>query len=592
MSHRTATSRSRGLVRALVLGMAASTPALAGDRPRGPDWIVGDAVASVEVVRPSDLIKRLTNEPVPTLLGSIPGYQRYLAGDAYREHRAALEVVSGRLGTTWDRALENILGDGLVLAIEPGTPPRGILVATPRDPAFLAKSLETLIALAREDAATKGKPDPIRSAEHRGVLGYNLGPNVALAIVDGTLVIAESAETLKSVIDRSIDPLDPGSTLAGEPLWKARRSADLSGDALAWAFLRVDRLRKLDSNALKVPDQVNPLAGLLFSDWVEAVRKTPWTSAGLTWTEQRLGLDLTVATPPEGYSEALRRYLPSEGKGASTPLAVKGSIASVSLWRDLSSLWEVRSDLFPPEVVQGFAQLDTVAGTFFGGRDFGTDVLGALGSNWRLVIASQDTSDFDPMPADKLPAFALIADLKPDDPDFAIRLKSAFQSIIGLINLGAAESKAPPLMLGSETIDGVAVATSKFLKPKVVEPTEPVHTRHNFTPSAAQVGDHFILSSSLGLVRNLIPALKNPTEPTGATVLIEADGAELAGLVAANRPKLVMQNMLEQGNDKPKAESEIDFLARALKTLGRGSFSAIDSPEEVRLRLNFKLQTP
>ena len=592
MRHRGRTPTARLAPWAFVIALGATTSALAGG-PRGADWIAGDAVVYLEVARPADLIARLTENPVPALLESVPAYKRYLSSEAYVAQRKGVDAVAARLGTTWDKALVELLGGGLVLAVEPGTPPQGILIATPRDPAFLARTVETLLAMARDDASAKGQPDPFESAQHRGITRHEIAGKVALAIVDGTLVVANSPRTLRTIVDRSIDHPEAARTLAGDPLWQARRSAHLTGDASAWAFLRVDRLRQLDPNALKVPDEVNPLGTLLFADWVEALRKSPWASVGLTWTENRLGAELTLPTPDGGYSDALKRFLPAKGKGARTPIVVKGSIASITLSRDLSSLWEVRSELFTPQVVQGFAQLDTVAGQFFGGRDFGTGVLGALGADWRLVVARQDYTGLDPIPSDKLPAFALVADLKPDDEEFAIRLKSAFQSFIGLVNLGAAQTKAPPLMLGSETVDGVTISTSRFLKPRVgPAPGEPVNSRHNFSPSVAQVGDHFILSSSVGLTRDLIPALKEPARPTDATLLIEANGAELSALVAENRPRLVMQNMLEKGNDKPKAETEIEFLARVLKTLGRGSLSALDTPSELRLRLDFSLETP
>ena len=182
----------------------------------------------------------------------------------------------------------------------------------------------------------------------------------------------------------------------------------------------------------------------------------------------------------------------------------------------MSAIWEVRNDLFPPQVVQGLAQLDTFAGQYFGGRDFGSGVLGAIGADWRIVVAEQDYSQIKPVPDLKLPAFALVIDLKPDDDDFAQRLKVAFQSFIGLANLGAAQSKAPPLELGSETVDGVTIATSHFMVPKAAPGSkEPVHQRQNFSPSAAQVDSHFILSSSLGLTKDLIPV--RPQDPPRQT---------------------------------------------------------------------------
>jgi hypothetical protein len=572
---------------AAVLALLAASPSLA-EGPRGAGWISGDAVAYVEVARPSAILDRLTGEPVRGLLHSSPDFQKYLADDGYRQGRAAVDAVAGALGTTWDKALIDLVGGGLMLAVEPSTPPRAFLIATPRDPAFLVKTLDKILELARADAAGKGQPDPVKSAEHRGIKGYGLGPKAALAIVDGLLVFADSGDSLKAIIDRSIDRPDPATMLPGDPLWQARRKAQLSGDEAAWGLVRIDRLRQIQPKALAIPAQANPLLTLLFADWIEAARKAPWASASLTWTPRHLGASLTLATPPGGYSDVFKRYLPARGKGAPSLALPRGVIASLGLWRDLASLWEVRSDLFPPEVVQGFAQLDTVAGTYFGGRDFGTGVLGALGTDWRLVVARQDASTLDPVPDDKLPAFALIADLKPDDEDFAVRLKSAFQTFIGLANVGAAQNKAPPLMLGSETLDGVAISTARFLKPKAgPTPGEPVPSRHNFSPSIAQVGDHFILSSSASLVRDLIPALKNPAGPSDASLVIAAEGAELAALIEENRTRLVMQNMLEKGNDKPKAEDEVGVLARIVRALGRGSLSALDSPESVQFRVDF-----
>jgi hypothetical protein len=240
--------------------------------------------------------------------------------------------------------------------------------------------------------------------------------------------------------------------------------------------------------------------------------------------------------------------------------------------------------------VQGLAQLDTFAGQYFGGRDFGSGVLGAIGPDWRLVVAEQDYSTIKPVPDTKLPAFALVIDLKPDDDDFAQRLKVAFQSFIGLANLGAAQSKAPPLELGSETVDGVTIATSHFMAPKAAPGAkEPVHQRQNYSPSAAQVDNHFILSSSLGLTKDLIPVLRQPAKQTDVTAILAADGKALVHLLELNRVRLVSQNMLEKGNDKATASAQIDLLLGLLRYAGVGTLTAKDGADAVDFRLDFAL---
>ncbi|HEX8203013.1 MAG TPA: hypothetical protein VF590_21230, partial [Isosphaeraceae bacterium] len=523
----------------LAIGGAAMLAAGARAEPPRPARLVGaDAVIYAELLRPADLIDRATGPRLQEALAAIPGAAEALNGQAYLDFRAKVDFVAGLLGTTWEQGLADAAGGGVVVAVEEGTPPRVYVVVTPRDPEFLARAHAKLLELARKDAADHGRPDPVKQAEYRGITGYSLGGREAHAIVAGQLVIADGSEALKAVIDRAA--AQDAASIAADPEWTARR-AEVAPGALAWGHARLDRLRRLDPKRFGVPERVNPLATLLFAPWVEALRRAPWTTAAVSWTEDRLGAELTLPTPPGGYSEPLKRFLPPKGAGAPAPVRPPGTIADLGFWRDLAAVWEVRAELFPPEVLQGFAQLDTFAGQFFGGRDFGSGVLGSLAPSWRLVVADQDHAALDPVPDVKLPAVALVVDLKPGDEDFAIRLRAAFQSFLGLANLGAAQTKAPPLLLGSETVDGVTISTSRYLPPRPGEgaPDEPVHQRHNFSPSAVRVGDHFVLSSSVGLARDLVRSLRAPGPPAAdATLAAEADGAALARLLERNRTRL------------------------------------------------------
>ncbi|MCA1684776.1 MAG: hypothetical protein LC745_02075, partial [Planctomycetia bacterium] len=436
---------------------------------------------------------------------------------------------------------------------------------------------------------TKGQPDPVKAAEYRGVNGYGVGPGV-YAILKDRLLIADSPETGKLVVDRVLDGFK--GSVADDGTWKSRRDG-VKADTLAWGSARLDGLRELDPKRYGAANDAKGAVPptLLFGGWIEAVRKAPSVSASLTWTEGRLAAELSLPVSKGGRGEAFRGFFPPGGSGAPTLLNPPGTVASLSLFRDVSEIWEARADLFRPEDVQNFAKLDTFAGQFFGGRDFGTGVLGALAGDWRLVVALQDVAGLNPVPDVKLPVFALVIGLKPDDDDFAQRLKVAFQSFIGLTNLGAAQTKAPPLELGSETFEGVTIATARFMTTRAVAAANsPVHYRHNFSPSAAQVGDHFVISSSVGLTRDLVTALKSPAgKPGEATLVAEADGPGLARLVELNRTRLVLQNMLEKGHDKEQAEGEVGFLAALLRYFGHGRLTVRDGEGATRLGLEFSL---
>jgi hypothetical protein len=580
--------------------LAGSGASSRAETPPVSAWISADAVFYAELPNPSSLLDRATDKRFLALVDAVPALKNALAGEHAKKLHEAVALVSDRLGKPWDEALRGLTGGGAVLAVEaaPGMPPGTILVITPDDAELLKKASAVLIELARKDAADNGRPDPIKSGEHRGVTGYELG-KVSYAVVAGRLVIADRSETLNSVIDRSLDGPPEGRPIEKLPEWKAwRDAADASPETLAWAFGRLDRLRELDQQSFRVPEKPDTGATLLFGGWFEVFRKAPWVAANLSWTDRKLAAELAMPAPKDGRTGPFRGYVPPSGSGAPKLVRVPGTILSMSLWRDLSAIWEARADLVKPEEVQNLAKLDGFAGQFFGGRDFGSGVLGAATPDWRLVVALQDPKALSPVPDVKLPAVALVVDLKPDDDDFAQRLKVAFQSFVGLANIGAAQTKAPPLELLSEPFEGVTIATTRFMAPPAnskekADDKAAVHYRHNFSPSAVQVGRHFVIASSVGLTRDLVKALKADasaaTKPEDGTLVAEADGEALAKLVAMNRQRLVMQNILDKGNGQEQAEGEVDMLAALLKFLGQGRMSVKDGADLWKASLEFNL---
>jgi hypothetical protein len=566
---------------------------MAGDTP-APRWIAADAAVYLEVSQPKRLIDTALLPQVQGALRALPPIRKYLEGNSYRTLGLVADLVARQLGTNPEDALRRLTAGGITLAIEggQGSAPHALLIVTPDDAGFGARAVDAVTALARQDAADKGKPDPVKSVEYRGVTVYTLG-QAAFMLVDGSLVFSNQADTLKTVVDRARDGNKDGPAIGDDDAWKQRR-ARVAPETLAWGVARLDRLRGLDTKRFSVPEKPPAQVTFLFGSWLEALRTAPWIEASLSAPDQRLAARVILPVPPGGYREALKGFVPAQGSGAPALVSPPGTIANLTLWRDPAAIWEARTELFTPQVQQNLAKLDSFAGQFFGGRDFGSGVLGALDPRWRLVVAHQDYATLAPSPDVKLPGFALIADLNPDDDDFNQRLKVAFQSFIGLANLGAAQKGEPPLEQGSEVFEGVTISTARYMVSKAdtaaaaadsVKPA--VHQRFNFTPSIAQVENHFILSTSVGLTRDLVKALKAPAAATDVTLLVEADGPALARLVNLNRNRLIMQNMLNEGHDQVTAENDIDKLGRLLHSLGRGRLTVQDGAEMLQFDLGF-----
>ena len=461
-----------------------------------------------------------------------------------------------------------------------------------------------MLKLARQDAKDKGKPEPVKTSDHRGVAVHALGGDggAAYGIVAGKLAISNSVKNLERMIDRVVDVTGkPGETaapakkafasLAGRAEWKTLK-AQQNSDSLAWALADMDRLRKLDPkryDSTKKPD--NGMI-VLFGSWYQALQKAPWVTAGLRWSAGELDASVELAVPKEGRPAAYKGYVPGTGHGAAALIRPPGTIASLSLWRDLETFWESRADLFPPETVQGFAQLDTLAGQFFGGREFGADVLGQFDPHWRLVVAQQDHGALKPQPDVKYPAFALVGELDSADSDFGQRFKVAFQAIVGISNVDGNQKRAAALELGSEEVDGITLATARYMVPRHGDSASVVPSpRYNFTPATAQVGKYLIFSSSVGLARDLVKELKSKTEAAelGETAVLEADGAELAKLLELNRSRLAMQLMLGRGETREKAENQVELGLALLRALGHGRLVIKDDPGASRIQLKFEL---
>ena len=566
----------------LLLTLAAGP--VGAQTPKAERLASPDALLYVDILKPKAVLTNVADPGLQRFVADLPGMAETLKKPDVANLPDVANYVAQLLGTDVPDAAARLLGGGVSLVVE--APDRAFVVVTPADPAFLGKAHETFLDLARKDAAGKGMPDPITTSEYQGVKIYATSPAEAHAIAGGVLLVSGSADMLKVALDRVAKA--PSASLADSADWRARRDA-LPKDAVAWTYVNLARLRKLDP-ATFAPEKPNPALAFLAGPWYESLLKADSASLALKWADGKIGAEITLPKPAAGRSNAADTYIPPAGASAPPALKPPGTIASLTLWRDLSKVWDRRAEIFPAETLAGLAQLDTQAGTFFAGRDFSTGVLGALTTDWRLVVANQDVKTLSPVPATKLPSFALVIGLKPDDEDFAERLLSAFSSLIAITNLESGKNKVPTLITRTETFEGATVQSSRFAAPKAAAQGEPVHQRYNFSPSAAIVDHQFILGSSLTLTRDLVHAVKNPGRAEPATLAMDVDGALLAGVVDRNKAGLVADSMLKKGNSKAQAEAETASLSRFLRYLNRGHLSAVDGADAARIRLDFTLE--
>ncbi|HVA45643.1 MAG TPA: DUF3352 domain-containing protein [Pirellulales bacterium] len=543
------------------------------------------AVWYAELANPGPLLDFALASKTRKLLENVEGYQKYLRSDQYQQLQAVVGVLETRLGTTWEAAVRDLLGGGVSANFDPATQ-SGLIAIRSRNPGLLAKLNGTLAELIEADAKMNGRPSPVKSKEYQGFTGWSFGGDAMHVVVDDLLLISNKSEVLKSAIDRYRDPA--AKNLAANAEFAQCRSKQPAG-ALGWSWLNLAALRQ-DAHVQQALNKRsdNPLIELLLAGVIEAIKQAPYVTSSVSYDADTLRLRTEL--PRQASTTSASRAWFFARQADETALMPPGTIGAFTMFRDLAGLWLARDELFDETVVARFAQADTQFGLFFSGRDFGPEVLGELDAPVQLIVARQEYGADKPTPALKLPAFGLVFKLKHPD-DFAPELLMAYQKIIGIVNITGAQQGKPQLLLSTEEYRGTTISKSAYLhNAKVAKDKAPV--QYNFGPACARIDDHFVLGSTVGIVRQVVDALK----PGGTAAALKdntaftIEAAPLAAILADNQELLITQNMLGQGHSRPEAETAVQALLDLLAQLDRFVLRMADDPDKLAIEAVLRLR--
>ena len=120
----------------------------------------------------------MTDPRFQEYLKLVPQYQKLLKDPKFGELRAVVNLIAAQLDATPDQGLRDLTGGGIMAAAleaDPGQGPRVYLLITPKNKELLDRANQVLLKLARQDAKDKGKPEPVKTSDHRGVVMHVLG---------------------------------------------------------------------------------------------------------------------------------------------------------------------------------------------------------------------------------------------------------------------------------------------------------------------------------------------------------------------------------------------------------------------------------
>lgn len=585
---------------ALIWSFAAlATPLLAQEaRHTLADHVPAQGVPLYARIRePGKLfVKEFRNPIFLNALKNIPNIGPQLENPQLDQLKAVLGALAATEDMSWLQMVEEILAGPAEIAV--AGPGKMAMSVTPKDAARLERLHGKLLEFAEGDAKQKGNPGPVRRFEHAGVACYSLAPTEFHTIVDGQFLLTASEKSLKDAIEALRGKKTTKNPLSADAGYIAARDMAKPDAREAWAFVNLAELRKSEDGRFTVPDDYNPLLALLFGGWVEAFDDAAWAGLALSWQDARPSLEATLPVSAETAAGPVRiAFTPPAGTSAPKPLSVPSQIGTLSLWRDMGKVWNVRDKVVAGPALQGLNGLDNGIGQFFGGRDFETGVLGALKPDWRVVVAEQNAAEMNPRPDLILPGFAVCVGFDPKDEDFRQRWVIAFQSFVGVLNVVGAQQKAPAMVQKQEKYKDAEVLSAAFLPPSKAEagkadgdkPVEGVHIRHNFKPSLAIAGDKIIVASTVDMARAVVDSLAATPAASADSAFLDIDGQRLGKLIDTNKERLVMQNMVEKGNGRKAAETEIGALEALVRGLNHATATASDTKDTFTLKLSFDL---
>ncbi len=564
---------------------------LAQDAPPPERWIPDEALLSLELARPADLLGLLRDEEVTQLITSSTGWLAFRETDDYRELQGVVTYLEGALGLDWRTALERLTGGGITLAIGPNED--ALVIVEALDAKLLDQLHDILLVIARGEAAKAGDDTRVRSTRRGELDIWSFNGKEAHAILGNRFLFANRAEVLDAALEL-VEGGQDGSLASSSSYQSARRTAGDETTALFWADL--SRLKHQPGLARALDEgRENPMVALLFAGIAGALQEATWLATTLEIERDGVHLAARVdGTASEQADAATFAWPENPDTGPRPNLEVPGRIAAATFYRDLHRFYAGKDVLFP-ERTSSLIFFENMMGIFFSGRDLTDEVFASTRPDIRVVVAEQRYDEEIGTPEVQMPAFAAVVGLR-DVEEFGEVLEEAWQKALGLVNFTRGQEALPGLIIDRDLHGDTKYTVAYFSSRGALDRTR-LHERYNYRPTLALPGDYFVLSSTDALARDLIDALAAETSRAESPLsrvntVLEIDGAQLSTILAANREGLVRNNMIEEGNSREAAETAIDVLLSIAELVGPVSFSLGADENHTTADLDVRLLRP
>ena len=557
---------------------------LLADEPHASHLLPNTTVAYLEIAQPVTILNTVLDHPLNQRIQEMEVYKKAQMSEGFRGFLTGRKFFELQIGADWRPAIEALTAKGIYAGYDVATQGAVLLVRGKDEPTmenFRAKILE----MTRLSGGEKGEP-----VDYRDLLIYRLEKGGA-AVVRDWLVVTNKSELGKSVVDRLLDmaegkvPQDAAASLASNTDFQAAQKTR-KADSHAWGFANLNAVREAGGAKKAFEDKAeNPLAELLIGGLQSTLKHSPYITADLTVASS--GVELQFSTPwqADWIPEEREYYFGPDHEGSAPSLPeVPGTLMTLSTYRNISQMWLRAGDLFDEQTNDNLAEADSNLSTVFAGRDFGEEILGSLAPEIGLMVVHQSFENKTPVPAIKLPAFALVMKLR-DPETMRSELRRTFQSAIGFFNIVGAQQGNPQLEMDMQKSGDVDMITSRYLPQKKDKDSTSAPIIFNFSPSVGFSGDRFVLASTAELAQQLSVAPTPESHQTGVNTSLQLFVPAISESLADNREQLISQNMLEEGHSREEAEAAIGLLFEIVRCFKGAGLELTRADQQLSLGL-------
>ncbi len=518
-------------------------PTLAGTVPEG-------ALAFFETAGLSELIRAVRGSEVFQNVLASDDFKSVQGSKFFEEASASRRLAEFVLRMSIWEASDKLLGGRVMVAAYPageGEDPHSLLLVRPAQPSdWLKERVRTapLLKIGLKRIDRRGFGENVAAYRTRG-----FSPTY-FALHEGWIAVASQLELLQTAVAMQ----EPGGGVAFDAALPLRAeeafrkmSARMGESHTARAFLDTRRLEETTGDRLGFPSEVaDPVLALFLGGVVEMIEHSRFVGLTLNYGASEVLLKAGIDARAEEMAAEHRVFFAGgPGGGVAPPPEVPGYIGGFSLYRQFGDWYRARDEAVQAAIVPGLGRFESGVGDVLFGDE------GVLGDRVAFVSANAPDGGIDPAGI-KLPGFAFVVELRDPAGGDAL-LGPLFEA--ALEEMGDDSAGSGPWELVADEHAGVAVNFAQ-------------RAGDTMRPSAARVGDRWVLSSSRELCKRVVDHLQGAAGAPSGDMNFDLRFTELGTFFAANRDEYLAE-LRRQGRSAAQAEMDYANISKVIAGMER-----------------------